>query len=312
MSLPVPELLRRLHVTEPRQVGGLQVFGLRSEPASPAHDYRTLDEALADQTLEVTEVTEGGSVPTLRLVNKADGRVFLMAGEQLIGAKQNRVLNTSLMVEAKAELPVPVSCVEQGRWAYRSRQFGSHGTSSHSKLRAKMTQHVSDSYASMGLAASRQGEVWDEVSGKLARMGSRSDSGALEQAYADHSRKLEEAFGALPAPEGCSGALFVLRGKVVGADLFDRPETLAKLWPKLLRSYGIDALEESPEARPPLTRDEAERWLHAAADAEPRSFPSPGLGEDVRLTGPDVVGAGLVVEAAPVHVQLFSESFTKA
>src|SRR5262249_17010261 len=122
MSATVLDALRRVRVTDARQAGGLQVFGLLHEP--PARlDYDTLDEALAAHTLEVTEVSEGGSVPTLKVVNKAGKLVFLMAGEQLIGAKQNRVLNTSIMVPAAGEVPIPVSCVEAGRWAYRSRQF---------------------------------------------------------------------------------------------------------------------------------------------------------------------------------------------
>src|SRR5262249_33858973 len=120
MSHSLTQLLRTLDVAAPRAVNGLQVFGLRS-PGSNGLDYATLDDALAAGTLEVTEVSEGGSVPTLKVSNRADRMVFLMAGEQLIGAKQNRVLNASIMVGALTELPISVSCVEAGRWAYRSR-----------------------------------------------------------------------------------------------------------------------------------------------------------------------------------------------
>jgi hypothetical protein len=306
MAQSVSALLERAQVGEPQQAGGLQVFGLRFDPDGPLA-YQTLDEALTSQALEVTEVSDGGSVPTLRLVNKADGRVFLMAGEQLIGAKQNRVLNTSLMVAPHAELPVPVSCVEQGRWAYRSRSFGSHGTSSHSRLRAKMTRHVSDSYLSTATPRADQSEVWREVACKLGSMGSRSDSMALEQTYSDHARRIDADFGNLAPPEGCIGVAFALHGKVVGADLFDQPATLAKLWPKLLRSYAIDALEQPDQSAAPLTAEALSDWLRSAARVEAKPFPSPGLGEDVRLQGQGVVGAGLVVEGRPVHVQLFAE-----
>src|SRR5437764_3330138 len=135
----VAELLRHVRVTGPQRAGGLQVFGLGHD-LPPATDYQTLDEALAAQAFAVTEASEGGSVPTLKVSNKSARRVFLMAGEQLVGAKQNRVLNTSLLIESGTELPVPVTCVEQGRWSYRSRTFGSSGSSSHSRLRAKMTR----------------------------------------------------------------------------------------------------------------------------------------------------------------------------
>src|SRR5262249_15414278 len=155
-----------VQVTEPQEVGNLQVFGLRYSGGDRLR-YATLDEALASGALEVTEASEGGSVPTLKVSNKSDGMVFLMAGEQLIGAKQNRVLNASTRPAGHPVLPIPVSCVEAGRWAYRSRSFGSHGTSSHSYLRHKMAKSVTHAYRATRTPSSDQGEVWTEVSRKL-------------------------------------------------------------------------------------------------------------------------------------------------
>jgi hypothetical protein len=300
-------LFQDVRVGAPRQSAGLQVFGLRVESPRTLR-YETLDEALNRHDLEVTEISEGGSVPTLKLINKSDSRVFLMAGEQLVGAKQNRVLNTSLMVESKSEVPIPVSCVERGRWAYRGKQFSSTGTSSHSQLRRQMTKSVSASYTACAAPVSDQGEVWREVSRKLGSMGSTSDSCALEQTYADTRPKLEAILNDLPAPEGCNGAVFVLDGRIAGLDLFDQPETLFKLWPKLVGGYAIDALETAGTAGPTLDVTAVQQWLQEAASAAPTAFASPGIGEDVRLEGNHVQGATLVVEKQPVHLQLFAES----
>jgi hypothetical protein len=307
MSQSLTQLLRTLDVAAPRAVNGLQVFGLRS-PGGNGLDYTTLDDALAAGTLEVTEVSDGGSVPMLKVSNRADRMVFLMAGEQLIGAKQNRVLNASIMVGACTELPIPVSCVEAGRWAYRSRTFASGGSSSHSHLRAKMSKQVTHSYRAAGRPASDQGEVWREVDRKLAKMGSHSDSLALHQAYEDHQVCLSDILGQLTVPEGCCGAVFAFGGRITGVDLFDKPATLAKLWPKLIRAYAIDALEVGQAQETAVSAEAVQQWLHAAAEAKAEPFKSPGLGEDVRLEGPDLVGAGLVVEQTPVHVELFAEA----
>src|SRR5438270_3306637 len=178
MGQMLAERLRAVEVGEPAEAGGLQVFALRWETGA-AVDYVTLDEGLAAGTLEVTELGEGGSVPTLKVSNRADTLAFLMAGEQLVGAKQNRVLNASILVAARSELPIPVSCVEAGRWAYRSRSFGSGGTSSHGKLRKLMHGQASRSYADSGTPSSEQGAVWNEVSRKLGAMGSVSMSSDL-------------------------------------------------------------------------------------------------------------------------------------
>ena len=303
----ISELLQRVRVESPRQVGGLQVFGLRTEMPPVLH-YSTLDEAMSRQELEVSEVTEGGSVPTLKVTNKSAHRVFLMAGEHLVGAKQNRVLNTSIMIEKQSEVPIPVSCVEQGRWSYRSRNFGSHGTTSHSKLRTMMTSSVTESYCSSATAQSNQGEVWKEVSRKLDSMGSVSGSHAMEQVYEDHQKNLKDYTQQLTAPEGCAGAVFVVNGKVVGVDLFDQPETLQKLWSKLIQGYAIDALEEARPENLSVSESCVTEWLDRATKVEPKVFPSPGLGEDIRLKGNEITGASLVVESQSVHMQIFADA----
>src|SRR2546422_5371552 len=124
MSGNLMRLLLSMQVSEPSEAEGLQVFGLRW-PHPKEIDYITLDDALAAQTLEVTEISAAGSVPELKVLNRGDRKVFLMAGEHLIGAKQNRVLNASIMAAARSELLIPVSCVEAGRWSSQSAKFSS-------------------------------------------------------------------------------------------------------------------------------------------------------------------------------------------
>ncbi len=101
MPSSLSERLQHVQVSEPTEAGGLQVFGLRWEQEGGL-SYVTLDDGLASGLLEVTEVSSGGSVPTLKVTNKGDTMAFLMAGEQLAGGKQNRVLNASIMVGARA------------------------------------------------------------------------------------------------------------------------------------------------------------------------------------------------------------------
>lgn len=88
-------------------------------------DFVTLDEALDKGFLSITELDDTGSVPELRVTNKSDRKVLMLDGEKLVGAKQNRVLNVTVLIAAQSETIIPVSCVEQGRWSYRTREFGS-------------------------------------------------------------------------------------------------------------------------------------------------------------------------------------------
>jgi len=299
------ERLQTVKVAEAQESHGLQAFGLRWEPGL-GPDYLTLDDALIRGLLEVTEVSDGGSVPTLKVSNKDDRLIFLMAGEQLAGGKQNRVLNASILVPARGELPIPVSCVERGRWAYRSSSFGSSGSSSHSKLRKMMHSHATESYRSMGAPSSRQGEVWQEVDRKLTETCSASPTGQLEQAYADTRVTMDEIVNGLSVPEGASGVVFAYGGRIVGFDLFDRAETLRKLWSKLVRAYAVDAYyERKPEATA-VSRAQVEEWLAGTPAAKEEVFKSPGVGDDVRLEAPTLIGAGLLAEGTPVHVEVFA------
>ena len=87
--------------------------------------YLTLDEALASGVDEITEVSEQGSVPDLKFINRGPQPVLILDGEELLGAKQNRIVNLTILVAANSELTIPVSCVEAGRWRSRSRAFTS-------------------------------------------------------------------------------------------------------------------------------------------------------------------------------------------
>jgi hypothetical protein len=292
-----------IQVDEPREAAGLQVFGLRW-PASTLN-YTTLDEGVASGQLQVTEVTSSGTVPTLQVANKGTTMAFLMAGEQLAGGKQNRVLNASIMIAAQSELPIPVSCVESGRWAYRSPTFGSSGTTSHSHLRRMMHSHATAGYRTEGKPTSKQGEVWAEVDRKLTESHSLSDTRVLQKAYEDLEVDLGKVVSELTPPEGACGAVFAYGGRIIGFDLFDQPATLAKLWPKLVRAYAIDARVAT--AATPVKRAEVEEWLRTALEAREEVFKSPGVGDDVRLETVRLTGAGLLVEGQPVHVEVFAQ-----
>ena len=75
----VLEKLSGLEIRSVQQAARLQVFGLRWSVGNGL-DYTTLDEALLDRVLEVTEINEGGQVLALRVANKSERMVFLMAG----------------------------------------------------------------------------------------------------------------------------------------------------------------------------------------------------------------------------------------
>ena len=133
--------------------------------------YLTLDQALTDHWTEVTEVSDQGSVPNLLVVNKGEKPVFILDGEELVGAKQNRVVNLSILVPAQSELTIPVSCVEAGRWRARSRAFSSAPRTQYAAGRAMRMRQVTESMQMSRARTSDQAAVWADIAEKSARMG---------------------------------------------------------------------------------------------------------------------------------------------
>ena len=300
----VLDTLKHAVISGRQQWGSLEVFHLQW-PVGNGPAYVTLDEAMGSHWIEIAESTESGQVSQIKIINHSEHMIFLMAGEHLVGCKQNRVLNSSIMVPPKAEMPLPVTCVERGRWGYSSRAFSSANTSSYYGLRAMISGHAYKGYQSSGMPISDQREVWGEVSRKIDAMGSPSRSDAMQDVYRNCEAKLKELEEKLPAPMDCNAAVFVVPGVVVGSDFFDKKETLQKLWPKLIRSCSLDALEQSLRNATSTSADDISTWLESSAKATQEPFPSPGLGQDVRIEGEDVLGASLVIDDHPIHMELF-------
>src|SRR5262245_52277988 len=163
----------------------LTVFPLFLEAPTKPH-YRLSEEALAEGSAVVEEVTEGGSVPNLAVNNTGDTLVLFVEGQELRGAKQNRVLNTSVLIAARTKTVLPVSCVEQGRWRYTSKEFTSSDYYSSSKMRQVLKKSVNESTLSGGGHSSDQGAVWTEVSRQMSSVGSTSPTAALADTMSSH------------------------------------------------------------------------------------------------------------------------------
>lgn len=220
-------------------------------------DYITLDDALTGSTIEITEVSAQGSVPELLVVNRGQKPVLIIDGEELTGAKQNRVVNLTILVPAASTLTIPVSCVEAGRWRARSRAFAAAPRTQYASGRAMRMAQVTRSIVDCGQRLSDQSAVWADIANKSARMEARSATSAMEQIFNQHAESLDAYLSGCIAVDGQCGALFAIvdrtsvaeaaerRPRIVGFDLFDRAQTFRQLLPKLVRSYAIDAIDSN-------------------------------------------------------------------
>jgi hypothetical protein len=273
--------------------------------AKGAPDYLTLDEALERGTARITETSEAGTVPELQFENRGEAAVLLLDGEELIGAKQNRILNLTILAPARQSVKIPVSCVEAGRWAQQSAEFAAAPRAYYATGRARKLREVTHSLVHAGERQADQGAVWRDIAEKAGRLSAASPTSAMARMYERHETDLDAFVRALPVVEGQLGALFAINGILVGLDLFDFPQTLRKLLPKLVRSYALDAVDAHGETPQELDPDAAARLLSATGGAHVQRFPAVGEGEDLRLDAPGVSGAALVARDRIIHLSAF-------
>lgn len=293
-----PGTLFRFQVGEPVEHRGIVVaplFPLRD----PVARYTTLDEAL-ERGLEITETGPDGSVPELAVSNPLDDLVLLYDGEELVGAKQNRILDLSVLVAARSKLAIPVSCVEQGRWRSVSPRFSAAGHVSNAELRRVKNHALAARGRARGAA---QGEVWRSVHEKLERMAVSSPTAANHDAFSAHGQAIAGLEAAFPALPGQCGAVLGL-GDTLCLDVVSRPDAFAALWPKLRTGYLLDALEQLDARATPSERIHG--FAGEVAEAPVERAPAAGLGVDVQLHGPGVLGAGLELDGELVQLSAFT------
>ncbi len=301
----IEQTLSSLTLGEAIKHENLTVFPLLADEECES-DYLTLDKAISEDKVSITEVSEQGTVPELLLTNDADRPVLLLDGEELIGAKQNRIINLSILAAAKQSIKIPVSCVEHGRWAHRSDKFSTPKRVHYSKGRSKKREQVNRSMHDSRSRRSDQGEVWNSISKKAARMQSHSDTDAMSDIFEKYESSLDDFCTAFTTVPKQVGAVFAINEQIEGVELFDTTSTCKSLISKLIQSYALDAIDIGKENVTNKMGDDAvTRFLHEAQAIESESYPAIGLGEDIRLTGHRLCGGALTYNDSMVHFCLF-------
>jgi len=300
----VSDTVHNLQLGQAATFDGLTVFPLFAGEAR-APDYIMLDEALERGQARVQEVSEGGEVPSLLFENIGNSKVLLVDGDELVGAKQNRVINLSILVAANSRIEIPVSCVEAGRWAYRGRHFGSRKRSLYSRARAAKSAQITAHLRTCGERMADQTQVWDDIAACAYELRVDSPTGSMEDIYEQHNARLDAYRKAFKAQPGQVGGVFAINGQVEGIEYFDSPEAFAKYADRLVGSYAVGALLQSSGNAPEVSEQDVRSFLDQIIEADAESYEALGLGEDLRLSGNRLSGGALVADGRLVHLAAF-------
>jgi len=279
--------------------GGLAVLWLHAKntTAAPPLEILTLDEARAHGALTVIERAQA-SVPELIAENRGKTHVLLLAGEILVGGKQNRVLREDLLLPPlSGPRNIAVYCVEQGRWNEGRKDFDSRGSV------------VQPSVRSQVLRKAEQSRIWSGVAAASRSVAAPSPTGSYQAIYdkPEVKAQLEETsrrFDPAMAPTAVGAAVFV-GPNLAGVDCFHAPGLFAREWPKLLRAYALDAYGVAAGAWDEAAgRARTDGLLRAAARVEGAARGSVGSGRLFEFTLDGRRGAALLFESRAIHVAI--------
>ena len=251
--------------------GGLAVLWLHAKDTAGGSplEILTLDESRARGVLTVIERAQA-SVPDLIAENRGKAYVLLLAGEILIGGKQNRVLREDLLMPPHSgPRNIGVYCVEQGRWNEGRKDFDSRGSV------------VQPSVRSQVLRKAEQSSIWSGVATASRDLQAPSATGSYQAIYDKPEVKahLEETTRRLDPAGAAVGAAVFVGPSLAGVDCFHSPGLFAREWPKLLRAYALDAYGTKPGAwDEAAARARTDGLLRAAARVEGGLRESVGAG----------------------------------
>ena len=313
---PIEAFFATVHLAKPLSHGPFRVWPLvlddpaGSAAADAAPPYLPLRTAMASGAVRVDEAS-GGRVPNVRVRNRGKEPVLFLFGEQIVGARQNRVANATFLIDGQSETVIDVSCVEAGRWEARpTRRFEASEDFAPMRLKDKMARAVFKSSVISGVSASRsrfaadQGEVWDEIAHSIEVFDAVAPSSAWSD-VAEHTRvSREERLAHFPVQPGQVGVVAARHDAVLGLEVVGSPPVYAHHHRGLLGAFLHEGLDEDEE-EPRFTRPEP--FLQALLHVPTRSGPSLGLGEDIRFRTAQVAGCALAHEGL-VHLTAFAQA----
>ena len=302
------------HLAEPLRLGSPDLHGsLAVFPIfgpAPQQEYVSFAQGRA-LGARIKELEHHAEVNDLLVLNPTHEAILLYEGEEVLGAQQNRTFDVSVLVGARSQLQVPVSCVEAGRWdgGRHHETFSPAPQAAYPALRSMKNRAARESVAAGMGPRAMQGDVWNEVADKSQRMNVASATGAMHDIYDGRRDRLDEFLSAIALHDGQTGALVLIGGRPVVLDHVSRPEVFAALHGPLVQGYALDALENGPgidaQARPGTAT--AEGFLRHILRARITEHDGIGLGRDLRFAQAQVAGAGLVVGDELVQLTAFPQ-----
>ncbi|MEO0115868.1 MAG: DUF6569 family protein [candidate division WOR-3 bacterium] len=295
------DFLEGIKLEEPRFLRNLVIYPL-SNGGKTNLKIKVLDEALKNNDVLISEL-DSARIEQVSFQNRSDYQVFVLDGEEITGAWQNRITTTAAYIDAKSEVLLPTSCVEQGRWGGKY-QFTLANTCSYPSLRAILCKDVTNSLIKTRTFQANQERIWQSVSHKLNSLKVQSKTSSMHDIFSRLEEELSRFSENASALNQFTGVVAVCGERILCLDLFGYQNIFTHLLPKLLTSYGLDALEKMLTLSP-LPTKRVREFLNQLKEVPTQRFPSVGLGEEVRFQTDKLLGRALIFGENLLHLAAF-------
>lgn len=259
-------------------------------------DVLTLKKGLELGLVEVKEC-ETSQVNTIMVKNDSITPLILIDGEEIVGGDQNRIVNSTILIDAESEMKIPVSCTEKGRWAYKSEFKQSNYIANYNTRRVK-------EYASRK-SKQVQSAIWSSIDNLESDREFKSPTGAMAESYenlkSDHAELIKN-FHVHPEQ---TGILIMADGEIKGLEVFLNSEIYKEFHEKILKSYLIDTeVENNPST---VNIEYAQELIDNLNESEFTKKENEGLEDAYIFENSDGIGTLYQFKNQIIHLSYFKK-----
>ncbi len=270
----------------------------------------SLASGLDTDQVEVREVSQAGMVARLAVKNRSISPAFILDGEELVGGKQARVVNSSILCPPGREIMIPVSCCEAGRWRRTGKAgFVSRKRSMPSSLKASKSLRLSQSLRESRGHDADQTSVWREIDDFSALRGVRSPTRALGDVFEADRAQIDKIVRSVSVRSDQVGIAAFHGKRLLALEVFSSARLYSEVNATLLHSFATDVLmrrNQPVEAPASYCGTSLLAFASQVIGGELSEHGSPGLGTDVRVTGALGQANALVFDDELIHLSVFT------
>lgn len=195
--------------------------------------------AMEKGDMVVKELRQEGAVNRLLAINQSDNYLLLTDMDLLKGARQNRVVNRSVLIAPRSKQEIQVSCVERSRWSYDSPKFKSGPEVMDIKMRAAKADSLRmemeddmDYHPSASPPESTQSKIWRLIQDEMIAhnvINETEDYTSLLDQKKEHFHAMQQ----FSFEKGCNGIAVFEGRKLVCFDIFGNEQVYEHYFGKL-------------------------------------------------------------------------------